>query len=160
MAAGKLTALKLKTLTTPGRYGDGARLWLQVRDVKHRSWLFRYSAGNRQRQMGLGLFPDVSLGEAREAAHRCRAAIRQGQDPIETRRKAKAAARDTSRTMTFRQVADRYLVAHEMMAQREASPPMARDPRLCVRTDRPHAGRVDHYGRCNARAGTHLAGED
>ena len=114
MAAGKLTASKLKTLTTPGRYGDGAGLWLQVRDVKHRSWLFRYSAGNRQRQMGLGPFPDVSLGEAREAAHRCRAAIRQGQDPIETRRKAKAAARDTSRTMTFRQVADRYLVAHEM----------------------------------------------
>ncbi len=114
MAGGKLTALKLRALTAPGRFGDGAGLWFQVRDVKHRSWLFRYSAGNRQRQMGLGPFPDVSLAEAREAAHRCRAMVRQGEDPIETRRMAKAAAaRDTSRAMTFRQVADRYLAAHE-----------------------------------------------
>ena len=114
MATGKLTALKAKALTRPGRYGDGGGLWLQVRDAEHRSWLFRYTgAAGNQRQMGLGPFPDVSLAEAREAAHRCRAAVRQHLDPIEDRRKAKAAARAASHTMTFRQVADRYLAAHE-----------------------------------------------
>jgi integrase len=114
MAGGKLTALKVKALTAPGRYGDGAGLWLQVRDAEHRSWLFRYTGSGRQRQMGLGPFPDVSLADAREAAHRCRTALRQGQDPIEGRRKAKAAALTaTSRAVTFRQVADRYLAAHE-----------------------------------------------
>ena len=113
MAGGKLTALRLKALTAPGRYGDGAGLWLQVRDAEHRSWLFRYIGGGKQRQMGLGSFPAVPLVEAREAAHRCRAAVRQGQDPIEERRKTQAAARTTSRSMTFRQVADRYIAAHE-----------------------------------------------
>jgi integrase len=114
MAAGKLTALKVKALTKPGRYGDGAGLWLQVRDAEHRSWLFRYTGnGGKQRQMGLGPYPDVGLAEAREAAHKCRASIRQNLDPIEDRRKTKAVARAAVRGITFRQVADRYVVAHE-----------------------------------------------
>ncbi len=114
MASGKLTALKAKALTRLGRYGDGGGLWLQVRGADHRSWLFRYTAASgRQRQMGLGPFPDVSLAEARDAAHRCRSAVRQHQDPIEDRRKIKAVARTAMQTMTFRQVADRYIAAHE-----------------------------------------------
>jgi integrase len=63
--------------------------------------------------MGLGPYPDVSLAEAREAAHRYRAAVRPYQDPIEDRRKIKAVARAALQTMTFRQVADRYIAAHE-----------------------------------------------
>ncbi len=39
MAANKLTALGVKRLTKPGRYGDGGGLWLQVRDAERRSWL-------------------------------------------------------------------------------------------------------------------------
>jgi integrase len=113
MASGKLNALKVKTLTKLGRYGDGSGLWLQVRDAEHRSWLFRYMMAGKQRQMGLGPFPDVSLAEARDEAHKCRAAVRRGVDPIEDRRQAKAATRDKSRALTFRQVADRYIAAHE-----------------------------------------------
>jgi integrase len=113
MAGRKLTALKLKTLTKPGRYGDGGGLWLQVRGPQHRSWLFRYTASAKQRQMGLGPFPDVPLAEAREAAQRCRAAVRQGQDPIDLRRRAKLAARDAPRSPTFRAAAESYMTAHE-----------------------------------------------
>jgi integrase len=63
--------------------------------------------------MGLGPYPDVTLAEAREAARAARATVRQGRDPIEERRRARETARDTSRAPTFRQVADRYLAAHE-----------------------------------------------
>jgi integrase len=113
MARGKLSALKLKGLTSPGRYGDGDGLWLQVRDASHRSWLLRYSFGGRPRQMGLGPFPDVSLADAREAAREARAVVRKGLDPIEERQKAKGEQRRAMRGMTFRQAADRYVVAHE-----------------------------------------------
>lgn len=115
MAGGKLTALKLKALTRPGRYGDGAGLWLQVRDADHRSWLFRYNgAAGQQRQMGLGPFPDVGLAEARDAAREARAAVRAGRDPIEERQQRKAEARAAaSRAITFKQVSDKYLAAHE-----------------------------------------------
>jgi hypothetical protein len=80
---------KLKALTSPGRYGDGNRLWLQVRDADHRSWLLRYTFGGKPRQMGLGPFPDMSLADAREAAREARAAIRKDLDPIDERKKAK-----------------------------------------------------------------------
>ena len=113
MAGGKLSPLKIKNLTAPGRYGDGGGLWLQVRDAQHRSWLFRYTAGRKQRQMGLGPFPDVSLAEAREAARESRGAVRRGIDPIENRKGARAAARAASDALTFQQVADRYIAAHE-----------------------------------------------
>ena len=110
---GRLTALKLRGLTQPGRYGDGDCLWLQVRDANHRSWLFRYTSGGRQRQMGLGPFPDVSLTDARDAARLARAAVRASLDPIDERRRTLAERRDQLRGLTFRQVADRYLAAHE-----------------------------------------------
>src|SRR5689334_1021645 len=103
MRGGKLTALKVKALTVPGRYGDGAGLWLQVRDAGHRSWVYRYMRHNKARWMGLGPFPDVSLAEAREAAGAARKLIRQGEDPIEARRVRKVASRPAP-AMTFQQV--------------------------------------------------------
>jgi hypothetical protein len=69
--------------------------------------------GGKGRQMGLGPFPDVTLAGAREAAQQARAAVRNGFDPIEARRKAKAEARATVCALTLRQVADKYIAAHE-----------------------------------------------
>ena len=111
--AGKLTALKIKALTSPGRYGDGGGLWLQVRDAEHRSWLFRYTRHARAREMGLGPFPDVSLAEARQHAGEKRALLRAGVDPIEQRQAEKAAAAAKAATLTFKQVAERYHAAHQ-----------------------------------------------
>jgi hypothetical protein len=44
---GKLNTAKLRTLTKPGTYGDGAGLYLQVRRPERRSWLFRFKAAGR-----------------------------------------------------------------------------------------------------------------
>ena len=113
MASGKLSALKVKALTSPGRYGDGGGLWLQVRDADHRSWLFRYAIAGKARQMGLGAFPDISLADAREAAQQARASVRQGVDPIEQRRAARSQKKAAAGALTFQQVANKYVAAHE-----------------------------------------------
>lgn len=110
--AGKLTALKTKALTTPGRYGDGDGLWLQVRDASRRSWLFRYARNGRAHQMGLGPYPDVTLAEARDEAASIRKTLRKGQDPLEKRRAQKAAEAGAAR-FTFQEVAQRYHAAHQ-----------------------------------------------
>ena len=112
MAANKLTALGVKRLVKPGRYGDGGGLWLQVRDAEHRSWLFRYALHGKARQMGLGPLADVTLADAREAAAACRRLLREGMDPIEHRRAARAGAAEAD-GLTFREVAERYLAANE-----------------------------------------------
>lgn len=109
---GKLSALAIKRLG-PGRYGDGGGLWLQVRNEKHRSWLFRYTPHTGQdRWMGLGSAFDVSLADAREAARVYRNAVREGRDPIDERRQAKHARRSAAQAVTFAGAADRYLAAH------------------------------------------------
>ncbi len=113
LATGKLTALKVKSLTAPGRYGDGGGLWLQVRDAQHRSWLFRYTRHGKARQMGLGPFGDLSLADARDAAGVCRKQILAGVDPLVARAAAEAVAKAALPAATFKQVAEQYLTAHE-----------------------------------------------
>jgi hypothetical protein len=76
--AEKTTALFVKHVSRPGKYGDGGNLYLQVRkstwkipcDAVTKSWLFRYSRFGKEVWMGLGPYPEVSLSEARNLATR------------------------------------------------------------------------------------------
>jgi integrase len=113
LKTGKMTALKVRSLTAPGRFGDGGGLWLQVRDADHRSWLFRYTSVGRQRQMGLGPVEDVSLAQARLAAAECRRLLLQGLDPIDQRVEARAAEKAAARQTTFAEAACAFMAAHE-----------------------------------------------
>lgn len=68
----RLSHKKVETLKKPGMHPDGGGLYLQVTEAAdgtpRKSWLFRYTVGGRERQMGLGPISDVSLAEARERA--------------------------------------------------------------------------------------------
>jgi hypothetical protein len=48
------TAALVEKGTTPGRYGDGAGLYLLLRSREAKFWLFRYTHGGKMREMGLG----------------------------------------------------------------------------------------------------------
>ena len=111
--AERLTALKVKSLTKPGRYGDGKGLWLQVRGPGQRSWLFRFTIRGKQQQMGLGPLDVVSLAEAREAAAAARKQLHAGLNPLTERRGKEAQAAADSAAMSFRSVCALYLAAHE-----------------------------------------------
>ena len=108
---GKLTVVKVRSLNTPGRFGDGDGLWLQVRSAASKSWLLRYTLAGKAREMGLGDVSLVTLAEAREAALQARRGLREGVDPIDQRKAAKVAAKVQS-APSFREVAALYLKAH------------------------------------------------
>lgn len=110
--AGKLNAVRVRSLVQPGSYGDGDGLYLQVRGPEQRSWVFRYKIGGRSRMMGLGVLADVTLAEAREAAAAARKLARQGIDPIDARAAEQAAANAARGLNTFREVAEAYQRAH------------------------------------------------
>jgi integrase len=100
-----------------GLHADGGGLYLQVRQRTDgglsRSWIFRYRAGGRLRDMGLGPFPTVGLADARERARQARLQRLDGADPIEVKREAKvAAAVAAAKAMTFEQCATQYIEAH------------------------------------------------
>jgi integrase len=116
-----LTAAQVEKGTKLGRYGDGAGLYLLVRSRQAKFWVFRFTRSGKMREMGLGPAKGrtaVSLSAARAKARRLHEAVREGRDPLAERdaeaKKAKAdAAKAEAAAMTFGDVADMYIAAHE-----------------------------------------------
>ena len=64
-----LTDTKIKTLNTPGRYGDRIpTLYLLVKSATRKTWVQRLTIQKRQHDLGLGPWPLVTIEEAREKA--------------------------------------------------------------------------------------------
>jgi integrase len=109
----KLSAILVGKLSSPGYYGDGDGLWLQISGSGSKSWVFRFTVAGKRREMGLGGVNAVSLGLAREKARQCRLLLAEGNDPIVHRDAAKAAsALSAARFKTFDQCASAYIKAH------------------------------------------------
>lgn len=94
--AKELTQAQIKNLKpkydnkpTPYPVGGVAGLYIQITPNNARSWLLKTSYGGRRPEIGLGSYPEVSLGKAREAAREAKALIKNGQDPIAVRRELK-----------------------------------------------------------------------
>ncbi|MET3354670.1 UNVERIFIED_ORG: integrase [Xanthobacter viscosus] len=81
-----------------GKHADGGGLWLHKRLDGGAQWFFRFTVHGRRREMGLGAATDVSLREAREAADRGRAVVRQSLDPIKERERER---REAARTLHY-----------------------------------------------------------
>ncbi|NOD67600.1 site-specific integrase [Ruegeria sp. HKCCD7303] len=83
-ARNKLTATQIKHFG-PGKYNDGAGLWLHKRHDGGGQWFLRVTIHGRRREMGLGGLYDVSLAEARDEADHWRSVARSNKDPIKER---------------------------------------------------------------------------
>ncbi|HSF91896.1 MAG TPA: integrase arm-type DNA-binding domain-containing protein [Paracoccaceae bacterium] len=83
-ASNKLSAAQIRALP-PGKYNDGAGVWLVKRDDGGGQWVLRVTVYGRRREMGLGGIGEVTLREAREEAAKWRRVARQGKDPIKER---------------------------------------------------------------------------
>lgn len=90
--AGKLTALAIKA-AKPGKLFDGGGLFLDVRPNGSRYWRLKYRFGGREKLLALGVYPEVSLAEARGLRGAARSLIRIGVDPNEHRKAARDAQR-------------------------------------------------------------------
>ncbi|MDL5036356.1 tyrosine-type recombinase/integrase [Comamonas resistens] len=100
----KLTDAKLRTLSEPGKYFDGAGLFLDLTAAGGRYWRLKYRIAGKEKLLALGVYPAVSLKDAREMASQARQAIQSGDDPAEQRKAAKSKAVHES-VNTFRAVA-------------------------------------------------------
>lgn len=116
-AAGLVAAKVAKA--APGSYSDGGGLMLLVRKTGAAFWVLRFQRGGKRRDLGLGAargLGAVTLATARQKAAEAIQSLRDGVDPIEQRRAANAAPKvidAPARAAAFREVADRYVNAHE-----------------------------------------------
>lgn len=88
----KLTAAEVRNKNKPGRYGDGAGLYLEIAEGGGKSWIWMWKRGGRRRCMGLGSASVITLVKARELAKAAAEAVAEGRDPIIERRRARASA--------------------------------------------------------------------
>jgi len=91
---GKLTDKALRALKPRERIynvADGDGLSIEIWPTGGMYWRFRYRYANKAKRLSLGVFPEVSLREARDNLAEARAKLRAGVDPSKDRQEARAA---------------------------------------------------------------------
>ncbi|TPG22211.1 tyrosine-type recombinase/integrase [Variovorax guangxiensis] len=90
--APELSARAVSALKVEGRHAVGGAHGLHLRIANgHRGWVLRITVGDQRRDLGLGPFPEIGLAEAREKARDVHKLVRQGIDPMITKRAQRSA---------------------------------------------------------------------
>lgn len=103
-----LTALQIKAskpADRPFTLSDSSGLALLVKPNGSKYWHFRYTYQGRAARMSLGVYPHISLQEARERAAECRNLLKQGTNPGAKRRDDKLRQQEVGLN-TFRRAAE------------------------------------------------------
>ena len=107
----KLTDAKLRNLTEPGKHFDGGGLYLELTPAGGRYWRLKYRHGGKEKRLAFGVYPAVSLKDARDRAADARKLMQGGDDPGALRKTDKAkAAHEASNTL---EAAARDWLAHQ-----------------------------------------------
>jgi integrase len=107
----ELTALRVKNATPKEkvyRLFDSGGLYLQVMPTGARYWRLKYRYAGKEKSLAFGVFPEVSLAEARERRDIARRVLRDGSDPGTERKAAAFAARDAANN-SFEVIAREWL---------------------------------------------------
>lgn len=89
------------------KLSDGRGLQLHITVAGSKLWRWAYRFDGKQKLMALGIYPDVSLAQARQAANEARQLLAAGTDPME-QRKADKIKSERSVDNTFEIVARKW----------------------------------------------------
>ncbi len=94
-----LTEIKLKSLKPRDkiyRVADAKGLCIEVQTNGARYWRYRYRHAGKPKMVSLGVYPEVSLADARAELDKHRGALRSGEDPSAKRQRARLIARNAA----------------------------------------------------------------
>ena len=83
---------KAKPEAKPYRMADGGGMCLYVHPKGGKYWRLSYRFGGKQKTLALGVYPDVTLSEARERREQARKLLANGADPGAVKQEAKQAS--------------------------------------------------------------------
>ena len=104
----KLSDMKLRNLSQPGKHFDGGGLYLELSPADGRYWRLKYRFAGKEKRLAFGVYPEVGLKLARERRAAARAILDRGDDPAATKRDAKEKA-EREAVITFRSVTASWL---------------------------------------------------
>ncbi|EDZ67297.1 hypothetical protein NOC27_624 [Nitrosococcus oceani AFC27] len=90
---------------------DSGGLYLEVAPSGGKWWRLKYRFGGKEKRLSLGVYPEVSLKDARERRDEARKLLANEIDPSENRR-AKKAAREERVANSFEVVAREWFAKH------------------------------------------------
>jgi len=94
------------------KLSDGAGMYLEVAPSGSKYWRLKYRILKKEKRLALGVYPEISLAEAREKRDGAKKLIREGIDPIEHKRQKKATAIQNAEN-TFQAVALEWFGVNE-----------------------------------------------
>ncbi len=103
----KLTARQVdaaKAKDKPYKLADGGGLYLLVNTNGSKYWRLKYRVGGKEKLLAVGVYPVVTLADARAKREEAKRGIANGLDPSDAKRTAKA-AKETQLQGTFQQIA-------------------------------------------------------
>lgn len=106
-----LKALEIKAFSPTirtYRKSDEKGLYLEIRPSGSKLWFLKYRVDGKEKRLGLGSYPDVSLADARKARDDARTAIAAGRDPLHDRKMGRIERR-IGAGHTFQSVAEDFI---------------------------------------------------
>jgi integrase len=103
-----IAAQKARPREKPYKLAAGGGLYLEVMPTGAKYWRWKYRHVGKEKRLALGVFPEVSLAQARAKRDEERARLREGNDPL-THRKAKKLAARFGAENSFETVAREWL---------------------------------------------------
>jgi len=91
MALTEIEAKKAKATEKPMKLSDGGGLFLLVQPNGSKYWRLAYRFNGKQKTLALGVYPDISLKDARQRREDARKLLANDVDPGENRKAAKSA---------------------------------------------------------------------
>ena len=107
-----VAVVNAKPREKPYRLFDGRGLYLEISPSGGRWWRFKYRFDDKEKRLSLGVYPDVSLKEARDHPDDVRRKLRAGIDPGEERKIQGKAFQAAPSGATFETVAREWFAKH------------------------------------------------
>lgn len=99
---------KAKGQKRPRKLFDGGGLYVLVQPNGKKYWRLKYRHAGREKVFALGVYPSVSLKEARDGRDEAKRLLKAGQDPT-TERKLQRRAAETNAANTFERIARQWI---------------------------------------------------
>lgn len=114
-----------KPRSKPYKMGDAGGLFLLVQPSGGKLWRFKYRVDGREKKLGLGIYPAVSLADARRRRDDARGLLAAGKDPSREKQRDKVRSRADA-TNTFTAVAAEYCAKRRRDGDKAWSPATAK----------------------------------
>lgn len=93
MALTDVAIRNAKPRAKPYKMGDTLGLFLLVQPTGGKLWRFKYRVDGREKKLGIGTYPEISLAEARSRRDDAREMVAMGKDPSREKQRDKVRAK-------------------------------------------------------------------